>query len=69
MSATEAQFDKARIRELEQALMEIRSLAKFEQDAPTGLHMTCLSLIQSTANNALAGMDTYDMELEMERAP
>ena len=52
----------ARIAELEQALEEIRAKAKFEQQHPTGLHMTCLSLIEKTATLALAGVDTYEME-------
>lgn len=53
-----------RIEELEQALKEIRALAKFEQQQDTGLAMTCFSLIERKATLALAGCDTYEMETE-----
>ena len=64
--AKKVDFLKSRIKELELALMSIRAKAKFEQDQPTGLHMTCLSLIEKEANLALAGCDTYDAELDLE---
>ena len=35
------------------ALREIAAKARFEQDSPTDLHMTCLSLIEKTARAAL----------------
>jgi len=35
------------------ALAYIRYLARMEQDNPTGLHMTCLSIIEKTALEAL----------------
>ena len=41
------------IKRLRQALMQIRERARFEQRNPTGLHMTCLSLIERDANDAL----------------
>ena len=41
---------------LVQALMEIRAQARFEQENPTGLHMTCLSIIQKTADKALRAL-------------
>lgn len=43
-----------RIAELEAALREVRFLAVNEQDYPSGLHMTCLSMIQKAADAALA---------------
>lgn len=58
---------RARIKELETALKTIRAAARFEQQHPTGLHMTCLSIIERDANLALAGCDTYDMEIEEQR--
>lgn len=63
------EFQKARIAELERSLKNIRSLAAFEQAQPTGMHMTCLSLIEKDATLALAGCDTYDMELKAEPTP
>ena len=57
----------ARVAELEQALKYCRMLAAAEQKAPTGLHMTCLSIIASTATLALAGCDTYELEKEVEQ--
>ena len=38
---------------MRQALREIRALAHGEQSSPTGLHMTCLSIIERTADEAL----------------
>lgn len=44
---------RQRIKDLELALHDIRAKAEFEQKHPTGLHMTCLSLIQKAAANTL----------------
>lgn len=46
--------DRERIAALEAALRDIASKARFEQSAPTGLHMTCLSIIEKTARALLA---------------
>lgn len=40
-----------------QALAEIRVKAHFEQETPTGMHMTCLSLIEKTAIRAMFDFD------------
>jgi hypothetical protein len=40
--------------DLVQALKEIAAKAEFEQRNPTGLHFTCLSLIEKAARSALA---------------
>ncbi len=37
-----------------EALMDIRAKARFEQEYPTGLHMTCFSLIEKAADTAIA---------------
>lgn len=42
-----------RIAELAAALKGIAARAAFEQEQPTGLHMTCLSLIEKDARKAL----------------
>ena len=42
-----------RIAELQTALLYIRSLSKGEQEHPTDLHMTCLSIIQKTVEGVL----------------
>lgn len=42
-----------RITALEVALKYVRSLAHAEQANPTELHMTCLSIIEKTADEAL----------------
>lgn len=42
-----------RIAKLEAALKYVRSLARDEQLNPTEMHMTCLSIIERTADEAL----------------
>ena len=42
-----------RITKLEVALKYVRSLAHMEQSNPTEMHMTCLSIIEKTADKAL----------------
>ena len=44
---------RKRIAELEAALKYVRSLAHMEQSNPTEMHMTCLSIIEKTADEAL----------------
>ena len=44
---------QTRNKTLELALREILATAKFEQEKPTGMHMTCLSIIEKKARQAL----------------
>jgi len=39
-------------------LMEIRAQARFEQEQPSALHMTCLFMIEKSAEGALRKIDT-----------
>ncbi len=53
VAAEELRSANERLKKLEAALLEIRAKARFEQAHPTELHMTCLSLIEKTAHEAL----------------
>ena len=52
-AARSTMYYRERIADLESSLRVIVSRAKFEQDHPTGMHMTCLSLIEKDARMAL----------------
>ena len=53
--AIEADRDRLtqRVKMLEESLKDIVAKSRFEMDNPTGLHMTCLSLIHKAARAAL----------------
>ena len=49
--------DKEKLELTKQILMEIRAIAKFEQEFPSGLVLTALSLIVNRCNEILEAKD------------
>ena len=64
--ANEEGYNNARLiaaaPEMRNILLEIAAKARLEQEHPTGLHMTCLSLIQKLAECVVAKTEIGDNE-------